>query len=50
LTPYLLGAVLFALGTSNAFAAEGAKGASEVVFLVQLIVLVVVGRLLGEAM
>ena len=40
-----------ALATGGAFAAEGAKsGASEVIFLAQLITLMVVGRLLGEAM
>jgi Kef-type K+ transport system membrane component KefB/nucleotide-binding universal stress UspA family protein len=38
------------LGTATAFAAEGAKAPSEVIFLVQLIVLMVVGRLLGEGM
>ena len=38
------------LGTTDAFAAEASKGPSEVVFLAQLIVLMVVGRLLGEAM
>jgi Kef-type K+ transport system membrane component KefB len=55
-TPGLLrgaawGAAGLALATGGAFAAEGAKsGASEVIFLAQLIVLMVVGRLLGEAM
>src|SRR5262245_50334972 len=45
-----VGAALI-LGTAGAFAAEGGKsGASEVVFLVQLIALMLVGRLLGEAM
>jgi Kef-type K+ transport system membrane component KefB/nucleotide-binding universal stress UspA family protein len=40
-----------ALATGGAFAAEGAKsGAAEVIFLAQLITLMVVGRLLGEAM
>src|SRR5436190_16349002 len=40
-----------ALATGGAFAAEGGKsGASEVIFLAQLITLMVVGRLLGEAM
>jgi Kef-type K+ transport system membrane component KefB/nucleotide-binding universal stress UspA family protein len=33
-----------------AWAAEGAKGASEAVFIVEIIALMVVGRLLGEAM
>ena len=37
--------------TGPALAAEGAKGgASEVIFLAQLITLMLVGRLLGEAM
>jgi K+:H+ antiporter len=45
-----VGAALM-LGMAVAFAAEGGKGgASEVIFLVQLIALMVVGRLLGEAM
>jgi Kef-type K+ transport system membrane component KefB/nucleotide-binding universal stress UspA family protein len=40
-----------ALLTEPALAAEGAKGgASEVIFLAQLITLMLVGRLLGEAM
>src|SRR5262249_25887973 len=44
-----VGAVVLSAGT--AFAAEGAKaGASDVIFLVQLIALMLVGRLLGEAM
>jgi len=39
------------LSATGCFAAEGAKsGPSEVVFLVQLIALLLVGRLLGEAM
>ena len=39
------------LSTAASFAAEGGKGgASEVVFLTQLITLMLVGRLLGEAM
>src|SRR3954464_4355240 len=45
-----LGAVLVALSVGNAFAAEAAKGPSEVVFLFQLIVLLLFGRLLGELM
>ena len=55
-TPGLLrgaawGVAGLALATGGAFAAEGAKsGASEVIFLAQLITLMVVGRLLGEAM
>ena len=40
-----------ALSAQAAFAAEGAKtGASEVIFLVQLVALMLVGRLLGELM
>src|SRR5947208_5201255 len=40
-----------ALSAPGAFAAEGAKtGASEVIFLVQLVALMLVGRLLGELM
>src|SRR5438034_7134277 len=40
-----------ALSAPGASAAEGAKtGASEVIFLVQLVALMLVGRLLGEAM
>jgi len=40
-----------ALSTMGAFAAEGGRsGPSEVIFLGQLIVLILVGRLLGEAM
>src|SRR5439155_16300405 len=38
------------IGTATAFAAEGGKAPSEVIFLVQLITLMVVGRLLGEGM
>ena len=55
-TPGLLwgaawGVAGLALATGGAFAAEGAKsGASDVIFLAQLITLMVVGRLLGEAM
>jgi hypothetical protein len=45
------GAAGLALATGAAFAAEGAKGgASDVIFLAQLITLMLVGRLLGEAM
>ena len=45
------GGAVLVLGMAVAFAAEGGKGgASEVIFLVQLIVLMLVGRLLGEAM
>jgi K+:H+ antiporter len=46
-----VGAALLMLGTAAALAAESGKsGASEVVFLLQLIALMLVGRLLGEAM
>ena len=38
------------LGAGDALAAEAGKGPSEVVFVTQLIVLMLVGRLLGEAM
>jgi Kef-type K+ transport system membrane component KefB/nucleotide-binding universal stress UspA family protein len=43
-------AVLTLLDISTAFAQEASKGPSEVIFLGQLIVLMAVGRLLGEAM
>jgi len=47
----LLGAAVLALSTTAAFAAEGQTGSpSEVVFLAELIVLMLIGRLLGEAM
>ena len=50
-TPYLYGAAILVLGTTGAFAAENLKsGPSEVVFLAELIILMLVGRLLGEAM
>jgi Kef-type K+ transport system membrane component KefB/nucleotide-binding universal stress UspA family protein len=39
-----------ALSAGNALAAEAAKGPSDVIFLAQLIVLMVVGRVLGELM
>jgi Kef-type K+ transport system membrane component KefB/nucleotide-binding universal stress UspA family protein len=42
---------LVALAVAPAFAAdEGQKGASEVVFIAQIVALLIVGRLLGEAM
>jgi hypothetical protein len=45
------GAVLALLAASDAFAAEGApSGRSEAIFFVQIGLLLVVGRLLGEAM
>ena len=43
-------AVVFLIGTSNALAQQAASGHSETVFLIQLVVLMLVGRLLGEAM
>ncbi|MEA2936784.1 MAG: hypothetical protein QOC56_288, partial [Alphaproteobacteria bacterium] len=46
----LLGAGMLLASSSAALAAEAGKGASEVVFLMQLIALMAVGRLLGEAM
>jgi Kef-type K+ transport system membrane component KefB/nucleotide-binding universal stress UspA family protein len=49
--PLVLCAALLVLSTTAAFSAEGPKGSpSEVVFLAELIVLMLVGRLLGEAM
>ena len=46
-----LGVLALGLTAGDALGAEGAKvGASEVVFLAQLITLMLVGRLLGEAM
>jgi Kef-type K+ transport system membrane component KefB/nucleotide-binding universal stress UspA family protein len=50
--PYALLAVLAlsAASVSPAWAAEGVKGPSDVVFIAQLLVLMIVGRLLGEAM
>src|SRR6266508_2200973 len=45
-----LGIAFSVLGVSDALAAEAAKGPSEVVFVTQLIVLMLVGRLIGEAM
>src|SRR5258705_5816782 len=38
------------LASGAALAQDGTKGPSEVVFLAQLVVLMLVGRLLGEAM
>jgi Kef-type K+ transport system membrane component KefB/nucleotide-binding universal stress UspA family protein len=49
--PALLVAVLLAVAMGGpALAAEGGSGPSEVVFLFQLLILMLVGRLLGEAM
>ncbi|HET7911876.1 MAG TPA: cation:proton antiporter, partial [Pseudolabrys sp.] len=42
--------ILSVFPTGPAWAAEGAKGPSEAVFIVEIIALMVVGRLLGEAM
>jgi Kef-type K+ transport system membrane component KefB len=45
------GAVLALVATSNAFAAEGAPSSpSEAIFFAQVGLLLIVGRLLGEAM
>jgi Kef-type K+ transport system membrane component KefB/nucleotide-binding universal stress UspA family protein len=41
---------LLPLLTSSAFAAEGGTGHAEAVFVIQLMVLLLVGRLLGEAL
>jgi len=43
-------AAVLLLGSGDALAAEAGKGASEVIFVTQLLVLMMVGRLLGEAM
>src|SRR5262249_29771965 len=48
LTVVVSGLLLLSIGA--AVAADGGKGPSEVIFLVQLITLMLVGRLLGEAM
>ena len=50
LQPCLLAAAGLVLGASAALAQGGAKPPSDVVFLAELIVLMLVGRLLGEAM
>lgn len=51
LWPYaLLAALAWAVTAAPAWAAEGIKGPSDVVFIAQLLVLMIVGRLLGEAM
>ena len=42
--------VLATLAASPAWAAEGGKGASDAIFIAQLVVLMLVGRLLGEVM
>jgi Kef-type K+ transport system membrane component KefB/nucleotide-binding universal stress UspA family protein len=49
--PFPAAAVLLGLSTAAAFAAESAGGGpSDVIFLAELIILILVGRLLGEAM
>src|SRR6266550_5175736 len=50
LRPYLWGTAVLVFSASPALAQDGAKTPSEVVFLLELLVLVLVGRLLGEAM
>ena len=50
LRPCLWGTAVLVLSASPALAQDGAKTPSEVVFLLELLVLVLVGRLLGEAM
>jgi hypothetical protein len=48
---WIVGAVLSLFATSTAFAAESApSGSSEAIFFAQVGLLLVVGRLLGEAM
>ena len=46
--PWLL--ALAAITATPAFAAEGGKGASEAIFIGEIVVLMLVGRMLGEAM
>jgi Kef-type K+ transport system membrane component KefB/nucleotide-binding universal stress UspA family protein len=48
--PYKWGGAILVLSASAAHAEEVANNPSEVVFLIELLVLVLVGRLLGEAM
>jgi hypothetical protein len=43
-------ALSLAMVAGPAWAAEGSKGASEAIFIAQIVVLMVVGRLLGETM
>src|SRR5215470_3654651 len=50
MAPAVGGAMLVTSASAAAAAAGGVSGPSEVIFLAQLIVLMVVGRLLGEAM
>src|SRR5262249_45720374 len=48
--PWLWVPVLAALTATPAFAAEGGKGPSEAIFIGEIIVLMFVGRLMGEVM
>jgi Kef-type K+ transport system membrane component KefB/nucleotide-binding universal stress UspA family protein len=48
--PALAAAAFFLLIATPALAAEGHKGPSEAIFVAELVVLMVAGRLLGEAM
>ena len=41
---------LAAITATPAFAAEGGKGPSEAIFIGEIVVLMFVGRMLGEAM
>src|SRR6266702_2216656 len=50
LRPFLYGGAILLVGAGAALAEEGSRGPSEVVFLAQLVVLMLAGRLLGEAM
>ena len=50
LGPWLWLCPLFLAMAGPAWAAEGGKGASEAIFIAQIVVLMVVGRLLGETM
>ena len=42
--------ILSVIPVTAAFAAEGGKGPSEAIFIGEIVVLMLVGRLLGEAM
>src|SRR5437899_12260739 len=48
--PAVCAAAMLLLASGAALAQDGTKGPSEVVFLAQLVVLLLVGRLMGEAM
>ena len=48
--PYLWGGAALVFSASATYAADSVKSPSEVVFLVEIVVLIMVGRLLGEAM